>query len=129
MAGKLARARVLAPGCSLLAHHSPALEQLKIKLQSKLNQPRIVDCCVNEPKRSDRTGAVRIRQSKLSVVEQVENFSPEIQPHALSIGQHKVFNRREIRIYEVRTVDGSSTCISQFARSRCNKTLRVKPLA
>ena len=85
---------------------------LKIKLQGKLNQPRIVDGRVNQPKRSDRTGAVCIRQPKLGVVEEIEKLSSKIHSHAFAVGQDEVLDCRKISIYEVRAVDRGSTCVS-----------------
>ena len=97
--------------------------RLKIKLQSKLNQPRIVDGRVNQPKRSHRTSAVRIRQSKLGVVEEVEKLCSKVQPHALAVRQDEVFDRREISVYEIRAVDRGPTCSSQFPRERPQQSI------
>ena len=110
----------------LNARHLP---QLKIKFQSKLNQPRIIDARVNQPKRSGRTCEVCIRQSKLSVVEEVEKLSSKVHSHALPVGQDEMFDRREISVYEIRAVDWRPTCISQFARSGPHKALGVEPLS
>lgn len=38
------------------------------------------------------------------MVKGVEEFRPEIKPHPFSVGQYKVFDQREVRVDEIRTV-------------------------
>src|SRR4051794_31135402 len=62
------------------------------------------------------------------MVEQVEELSPEIQRHALSIWQQEVLNQRQIRVDEIRSVQGSTIGVPQFSVRRSGEALCVEKL-
>src|SRR5579863_1055990 len=59
------------------------------------------------------------------MVEQVEEFSPEIQPH--SFPWNKVLDDREIGVHETRTGKRRPICISELPSRRLREATGVKP--
>src|ERR1700690_1864515 len=62
------------------------------------------------------------------MVEEIEELRPELQVHTL-VGQLEVLDSREIRIHEVRPVDGSGGSRSELSRRWSDIALGVEPLA
>ena len=100
---------------------------LKTQLKGKLNQTRIVYRGCDYPEISGRVSIIP-GQSKLRMIEQIEELSPEIQIRTLTKGQRYAFDDREIRIDKVGSVDGCARSTPKFARSGVGEALRVKPL-
>ena len=87
---------------------STALER---DFQSKLGQARIVDRICNRSqgavKRIPESGCkVGIRQSKLRMIKQIEEFCPEL--HSRALGDAEVLDQREISVHEAWTGERSA---------------------
>src|SRR4029077_7870976 len=120
---------------NLTAHHVnsrlPGLRRctrtaLKIKLEGKLNQARIVHRSCNRSK----VGRIHVLTGleELRMIKDIEELCPEIQLHTLTEWQPEVFDRREIRVHEPRAVQRSPVGVPEFARRWVDKTLCVEPL-
>src|ERR1700722_16852480 len=95
---------------------------LKSELQPELHETRIVYS------RVDRAEAdcvdIANRLTELRVVKQVKKFRPEIQAHILP-RQPELLDHREVRVDEVRTVDGYPAGVAKLTLCRLGKAGRV----
>lgn len=84
--------------------------ELELQLQCELNLSGRAEIARGEASRGDlpeRCAGWRERESRVSkvrVIEDVKHLRPELQIG--SLGEFRVFNHREVGIYEVRTRDG-----------------------
>src|SRR6266481_9612741 len=102
----------------------PASPPLERKLQSELNHARIVHRGVYLTKA--RCTNVIDRQAELRVVEQVEKLRPKVQAHVFP-RQCELLDDREVRVHEVRAVDGHARSIPEVA-DRSGEASRVNVL-
>src|SRR5215472_4324181 len=105
---------------------------LKRQLEPELHEPRVVhggadrtEASASEVRRGQAAGAVRRR--KLGVVEEVEEFRAEVQPHILP-RQLELLNEREVGVDEVRADDGRAVGVAEFADGWRAETRCVEPL-
>src|SRR5580698_1897119 len=91
---------------------------LKRQLQAELHEPGVVDCGVDRTK----TASIDVveRLTELRVVEEVEEFRPEIQTHIFP-GQFELFDYGEIGVDEIWTEDGNAAGVSEFTSCGLHK--------
>src|SRR5271168_5129523 len=107
-------------------YRTPSVRRgLERQLQSELDEARVVYGGIDRPK----TASVDVAEwlTELSVVEEVEEFRPEIQTHIFP-RQLELFDHREIGIDEIWTVDGNTTGVPEFTLCRVHKACRVNVL-
>src|ERR1017187_9740723 len=99
----------IASSVSAIARQRPPAPRVRLeqKLKRKLNQTRVIHRGVNRAEA--RCTEFRARGAdaaaggaELRMIEQIEDFEPEIEPHPLAPGQQEVLDRREVRIHKVR---------------------------
>src|SRR5271168_505799 len=96
-------------------YRTPSVRRgLERQLQSELDEARVVYGRIDRAK----TASVDVAEwlTELSVVEEVEEFRPEIQTHIFP-RQLELFDHGEIGVHEIRTVDGNTTGVAEFTRS------------
>ena len=98
----------------------------KSELQPELHTPGTVDGGIDFP---ERAGSIEVaaRQSKLRMVEQVEDFRAEIEA-GIFPGQRKALDHREVGVDEVRSVNRSAVGISELTSRRLRETVDIEPL-
>src|SRR5579864_1948541 len=62
------------------------------------------------------------------MVEQVEEFSPELQVHTFAEGQREVLDERKIGIHKPRTVNRSPGCGAKLSRRSLCESARIEPV-
>src|SRR5271154_6634297 len=93
-------------------YRTPSVRRgLERQLQSELDEARGVYGGVDRPK----TASVDVAEwlTELRMVEEVEEFRPEIQTHIFP-RQLELFDHGEVGIDEIRTVDGNAAGVAEF---------------
>src|SRR5258708_5166741 len=106
---------------------------LEPQLQRKLNQSRVIHRVVDdaEGRRSIDvllSAAARASEIELRMVEQVGELSPELKTGALAEREREIFNDRDIRIHETRTIDRSARGRTEFTSGTLRKSTGIEPV-
>src|ERR1035441_644279 len=111
----------VASSVSAIARQRPRAPRvvLESNFKRKLDQPRVVHRGINRAEtrrvelRARRADAAAGR-TELRMIEEIEDFEPEIEPHPLTPWQNKMLDGREVRIHEVRAGDRSAGRVPQL---------------
>ena len=90
---------------------------LEINPQSKLNHARVVDRLVDNTERGRAVDILHVHsvagQTELSVIEEVEEFSAELQ--SVSLVNVEILECRKIRVHKTRTGNWRAGRVSEFS--------------
>src|ERR1700728_13743 len=115
------------------AKFPPVLGLLEDKPEGKLNQPRVIDGVIDDPKARWRVYVLlstiaQAPHKKLRMVEQIEELSAELHTHSFAEREGKVLDDGEIGIHKSRTIDGRARSGAELACRRLLKSTRIKPI-
>src|SRR5579884_39109 len=103
------------------------------QLQGKLHESGIVHSLVDHPE--GRWGVYVLlarsgnsRHEELRVIEEVEEFSAELEVGSLTEAEREFFDQREIGVHEARPVHGSTRGDAEFSRGCFRKGAGVEPI-
>src|SRR5258708_27916663 len=104
---------------------------LERQLETELHETRVVHRGSDRAKRRGveirhKKAAGGVGGRKLRMVEEVEEFRPEIQAHVFP-RQGELLDNRKVGIDEVRSRQRRARRISEFASCRCRACARIKP--